>query len=149
METSDYEELREAMQSEMKAYAEKAKEKTVVVGGISAKVSELQAQNKDAFSIPEWFLYTSRAFLTLEGICLQSDEDFSIINSCFPYVAKRLLSDDSERARVALKNMVYGASASTVDETTVVDMLEGFESFERTSKTSKDGEWLKYGEFPK
>jgi len=136
----DDEELREAMRSEMKEYAEKAKQKTVVVGGISAKVSELQAQNNDAFSIPEWFLYTSRAFLTLEGICLQSDEDFSIIKSCFPYVAKRLLSDDSERARAALKNMVYGASTSTVDETTVVDMLEGFETFERTSKTSKDND---------
>ncbi|GMH51531.1 hypothetical protein TrRE_jg722, partial [Triparma retinervis] len=73
-----------------------------------------------------------------KGICLQADDDFSIINSCFPYVAKRLLSDDSDRARVALKNMVYGASSSTIDETTVVDMLDGFESFERTSKSSKD-----------
>ena len=85
------------MRAEMKEYSEKAKAKTVVVGGISAKVSELQAANKDAFSIPEWFLYTSRAFLTLEGICLTADEDFSIISECFPYVAKRLLSDDSER----------------------------------------------------
>ncbi|GMH76507.1 hypothetical protein TL16_g07111 [Triparma laevis f. inornata] len=49
-----------AIQKEMKEYSEKAKAKTVVVGGISAKVSELQEANKDAFSIPEWFLYTSR-----------------------------------------------------------------------------------------
>ena len=34
----DDEELRVAIQSEMKEYAEKAKQKTVVVGGISAKV---------------------------------------------------------------------------------------------------------------
>ena len=144
----DDEELRDAMRKEMKEYSEKAKEKTVVVGGISAKVSELQEANKDAFSIPEWFLYTSRgesereggstsafsnlvytttcaAFLTLEGICLSADEDFSIISECFPYVAKRLLSDDSERAQSALKNMIYGAGG-TFDPKTVVDTVDGF-----------------------
>ena len=143
----------------MKEYSEKAKAKTVVVGGISAKVSELQAANKDAFSIPEWFLYTSRAFLTLEvrvrespsgahpfsnslsirsssllqGICLTADEDFSIISECFPYVAKRLLSDDSERAQAALKNMIYGA-AGVFDPKTVVDTVEGFQSFQSSTK---------------
>lgn len=129
------EELKKAIQKEMKEYSEKAKAKTVVVGGISAKVSELQEANKDAFSIPEWFLYTSRAFLTLEGICLSADEDFSIISECFPYVAKRLLSDDSERAQSALKNMIYGASG-TFDPKTVVDTVDGFASYQTATKSA-------------
>ena len=76
------------------------------------KVEDLQRTNQDAFKIPEWFLYTSRAFLTLEGISLQADSDFSIIKSCFPYVAKRLIGDDSPRSQAALKELVYGKGDS-------------------------------------
>jgi aarF domain-containing kinase len=67
--------------------------------GITIQVEELQKRNRDSFRIPEWFLYTSRAFLTLEGVSLQADENFSIIKSCFPYVARRLLADSSPRAQ--------------------------------------------------
>ena len=69
------------------------------VTGITVEVEELQRRNRDSFRIPEWFLYTSRAFLTLEGVSLQADPNFSIIKSCFPYVAKRLLADDNPRAQ--------------------------------------------------
>jgi len=78
------------------------------VTGITTKVEDLQKQNSEAFTIPEWFLYTSRAFLTLEGISLQADPDFSIIRSCFPYVAKRLIGDDSPRSQAALRDLIYG-----------------------------------------
>jgi hypothetical protein len=53
------------------------------------------------------FRYTSRAFLTLEGICLENNDDFSIINQCFPYVAKRLLSDTDPRAQAALSSSKF------------------------------------------
>lgn len=74
-------------------------EREGAVTGITVEVEELQRRNRDSFRIPEWFLYTSRAFLTLEGVSLQADENFSIIKSCFPYVAKRLLGDDSPQAQ--------------------------------------------------
>jgi len=98
--------------------------------------------------VPEWFVYTSRAFLTLEGICLQADEDFSIISSCFPYVAKRLLTDDSDRARDALKKLVYGAGGSlggeeggaSVDPARLVELAEGFSGFVKTSKELEGGD---------
>jgi len=79
----------------------------VVVGGLTQRVEDLQKQNRDSFIIPDWFLYTSRAFLTLEGICLSADEEYSIINQCWPYVAKRLISDNDPRAKEALENLVY------------------------------------------
>jgi hypothetical protein len=53
----DDKELAQQMQGTMKEMAAENKKKEVVVGGISQKVSELQAANRDAFSIPEWFLY--------------------------------------------------------------------------------------------
>lgn len=104
----DDEELRNYMRAEIKAQSEKMAERASAVTGISMKVEDLQRENSDAFTIPEWFLYTSRAFLTLEGISLSADPNFSIIKSCFPYVAKRLVGDDSPRSQKALRDLIYG-----------------------------------------
>jgi predicted unusual protein kinase regulating ubiquinone biosynthesis (AarF/ABC1/UbiB family) len=101
--------LRVQMRSDMKEQIEDSRKRESAVSGITMEVEELQKRNKDAFSIPEWFVYTSRAFLTLEGVSLQADENFSIIKSCFPYVAKRLLGDDSPQAQKALRDLLYGA----------------------------------------
>lgn len=38
-----------------------------------------------------------------QGIALQADPDYSIVKECLPYLARRLLTDDSPRARQALK----------------------------------------------
>ena len=105
---ADDEELQNYMRVEIKEQGEKMAEKASAVTGITMKVEDLQKTNSDAFTIPEWFLYTSRAFLTLEGISLQADSDFSIVRSCFPYVAKRLVGDDSPRAQKALRDLIYG-----------------------------------------
>lgn len=104
----DDDELRENMRQEILENTEKLMEKASSVSGLTMKIEDLQRDNKDAFIIPEWFLYTSRAFMTLEGISLQADPDFSIIKSCFPYIAKRLIGDDSPRSQEALRNMLYG-----------------------------------------
>lgn len=44
-----------------------------------------------------------------QGIALQADPDYSIVKECLPYLARRLLTDDSPRARQALK--VRGGAA--------------------------------------
>ncbi len=105
----DDDELRIQMRSDMKQQMEEVRKRESAVTGITIEVEELQKRNRDAFRIPPWFLYTSRAFLTLEGVSLQADENFSIIQSCFPYVAKRLVGDDSPRAQKALRDLLYGA----------------------------------------
>jgi hypothetical protein len=105
---ADDEQLGVYMRAEVKEQGEEMAAKASAVTGISMKVEDLQRENSDAFTIPEWFLYTSRAFLTLEGISLQADPDFSITQSCFPYVAKRLIGDDSPRAQAALRELIYG-----------------------------------------
>ena len=102
-------ELRTQMQSDMKKQVEEVRRRESAVTGVTVQVEELQRKNRDAFTIPSWFVYTSRAFLTLEGVSLQANENYSIIKSCFPYVAKRLLRDDSPRAQQALRDLLYGA----------------------------------------
>jgi hypothetical protein len=94
----------------------------------------LQKNNRDSFVIPEWFLYTSRAFLTLEGVSLSADPNYSIIASCFPYISKRLLGDDDPRARKALKDLLYGAS-DAVDVDRLSDLADGFSSYTATTKS--------------
>jgi len=127
--------LRVLMREDMKARIEEARKRESAVSGITLEVEELQKRNKDAFIIPEWFLYTSRAFLTLEGICLQANEDYSIIKSCYPYVARRLLGDDSPRAQVALRELLYGAG-SALNAKRLTDLADGFTTYVSTTKSS-------------
>ena len=44
----------------------------------------------------------------LEGIGLASDKNYSIANECYPYVARRLLTDDTPETRRALEQLLYG-----------------------------------------
>lgn len=131
-------ELRVFMRQEMKDQSEAMAKKASAVTGITMKVEDLQRQNKDAFKIPEWFLYTSRAFLTLEGISLQADPNFSITKSCFPYVAKRLLGDDSQRAQAALRDLIYGKDQNLNIEK-ISDVLDGFTKYTTTTKIVSQG----------
>jgi hypothetical protein len=108
-------------------------EREGVATGITMQAEELQRKNRDAFRIPEWFLYTSRAFLTLEGVSLQADENYSLIKSCFPYVAKRLVGDTDPRAEKALRDLLYGAGGA-LDATRLTDLADGFSSYTTTSK---------------
>ena len=41
---------------------------------------------------------------------MSSNANYSILQECYPYLAKRLLSDDSPRARNALRTLLYGTS---------------------------------------
>lgn len=50
----------------------------------------------------------SSAFSALEGLGLQLDEQYSIVNECFPYLARRLLTEDSERMHKMLRTFLYG-----------------------------------------
>jgi len=135
---ADDEELRNYMRVEIKEQGEKMAEKASAVTGITMKVEDLQKTNSDAFTIPEWFLYTSRAFLTLEGISLQADSDFSIVRSCFPYVAKRLVGDDSPRAQKALRDLIYGKD-DNLNAEKLSEIADGFTQYTTTTKVISSG----------
>jgi hypothetical protein len=44
------------------------------------------------------------------GIALVGNPEFAIVDEAYPYIARRLLTDDSPRLREALRYMVYGRS---------------------------------------
>lgn len=43
----------------------------------------------------------------LEGIALKADPDYSIVQECFPYLSRRLLTDSSDHSRLLLRQMLY------------------------------------------
>eukprot|EP00899_Mesostigma_viride_P004963 jgi/Mesvir1/14468/Mv05177-RA.1 len=57
--------------------------------------------------LPGWYTIVLRAFGTLEGIGLAQDPNYSITYETFPYMAKRLLTDDHPRVRAALRYALY------------------------------------------
>merc|ERR1712238_543352 len=53
---------------------------TSTTAQMTMKIEQMQQQNADVFAIPDYFVYMSRAFSTLEGIVLSSDSDYSKLN---------------------------------------------------------------------
>ena len=76
------------------------------VGELSNKLEALSKEYP--LQLPPYFVLILRAFGTLEGLGLSTDENYAIVDQCFPYIARRLLSDDSPRMRKALKSFIYG-----------------------------------------
>lgn len=76
-----------------------------------------------------------RAISVLEGIALVGNEDFAIIDEAYPYIAQRLLTDDSPRLRECLRYMIYGRS-NVFDADRLIDMLNAFETFTVNSRSA-------------
>ena len=58
------------------------------------------------FQIPPYFALIIRAISVLEGIALKANPEFAIVDEAYPYIAQRLLVDNSPRLREALRYMV-------------------------------------------
>jgi aarF domain-containing kinase len=80
------------------------------------------------FRIPPYFALVIRAISVLEGIALVGNPEFAIIDEAYPYIARRLMTDESPRLRAALRYMVYGKEGQ-FDAERVIDLLEALEKF--------------------
>ena len=94
--------------------------------------------------MPPYILYVARAFSTLEGIGLSANEDYSIVSEAFPYLSRRLLTDDSPRAKAALRSMLYGSegldsSNAAPSFTQLLSMGEGFASYSSATSAVPEG----------
>jgi aarF domain-containing kinase len=69
-----------------------------------------------------------RAISVLEGIALVGNPNFAIIDEAYPYIARRLMTDDSPRLKAALRYMVYGKEGQFNAER-LIDLLEALEKF--------------------
>jgi hypothetical protein len=66
----------------------------------------MSKRNRELFQLPPYVLFVARAFSTLEGIGLSIDDNYAIVQECYPYLARRLFTDRSPRAKRALKAML-------------------------------------------
>ena len=126
-------ELRDAARAEMleRMEAQLASE-GVDVKGVTNVMEEMSRRNRELFALPPYVLYVARAFSTLEGIGLSVDENYAIVQECesmmvclslfrgnsadfvvgpsspsgYPYLARRLFTDKSPRAKMALRAML-------------------------------------------
>ena len=134
----------------------------VDVKGVTNVMEEMSRRNRELFQLPPYVLYVARAFSTLEGIGLSIDENYAIVQECYPYLAQRLFTDRSPRAKNALKAMLglsegktehaqsslaivqAGAGAARgakgLSPAKMMEMTEGFNSYTAaTADVDRDG----------
>ena len=99
LEKKAQEEMMQAMEAQLAAEG-------VDVKGVTNIMEEMSKRNRELFALPPYILYVARAFSTLEGIGLSINEDYAIVQECYPYLARRLFTDRSPRAKAALRAML-------------------------------------------
>jgi len=126
----DDDELRKRARAEMISRMEaQLADEGVDVRGVSNVMQEMSRRNRELFRLPEWVLYVVRAFSVLEGIGLSIDENYSILQECYPYLSRRLLMDDSPRARAALSAMLTPVTSAGLDLDKLLEMADQFTSY--------------------
>ncbi|KAL3506345.1 hypothetical protein ACH5RR_031727 [Cinchona calisaya] len=86
------------------------------------------------FRIPPYFALIIRAIGVLEGIALVGNPDFAIVDEAYPYIAQRLLTDESPRLRNALRYTIYGKSG-VFNADRFIDVMQAFENFITAAKS--------------
>lgn len=86
------------------------------------------------FRIPPYFALIIRAIGVLEGIALVGNPDFAIVDEAYPYIAQRLLTDNSPRLKGALRYTIYGKTG-VFDAERFIDVMEAFETFVTAAKS--------------
>ncbi|KAK6161805.1 hypothetical protein DH2020_005186 [Rehmannia glutinosa] len=86
------------------------------------------------FKIPPYFALIIRAIGVLEGIALVGNPEFAIVDEAYPYIAQRLLTDESPRLRSALRYTIYGKSG-VFDAERFIDVMQAFENFIDAAKS--------------
>jgi Predicted unusual protein kinase len=59
------------------------------------------------FQVPAYYALIIRSLVTLEGIALSVDPDFKVLSVAYPYVANRILIDQSPELRSALQELLF------------------------------------------
>lgn len=62
------------------------------------------------FSLPPFYIAIIRCLGVLEGVAIQVDRNFRIINDAYPYISSRLLTDESPELQSALEQLLFKES---------------------------------------
>eukprot|EP00879_Flechtneria_rotunda_P007223 GHRR01007579.1.p1 GENE.GHRR01007579.1~~GHRR01007579.1.p1 ORF type:complete len:633 (+),score=243.40 GHRR01007579.1:333-2231(+) len=83
--------------------------------GGGAKAFNFQALSQDLltttleipFSVPPYMSLLARSVATLEGIALTADPNYQMVAQAYPFVARKVLRDDSSGTAALLRDLVY------------------------------------------
>ncbi|CAM9414144.1 unnamed protein product, partial [Discosporangium mesarthrocarpum] len=100
---------------------------SITIETVGEEVEEL-ARNYP-ICIPAYFGLIIRCFGSLEGLGLSIDPGYSIVKECFPYLCRRLLTEDSPRMRRMLKSFLYGKEGDYLQVDRVDEIIEGYSTF--------------------
>lgn len=59
------------------------------------------------FRVPAYYALIIRSLVTLEGIAIHIDPNFKVLSAAYPYVAKRLLTDQAPELRESLRDLLF------------------------------------------
>ncbi|XP_024528606.1 uncharacterized aarF domain-containing protein kinase At1g71810, chloroplastic isoform X2 [Selaginella moellendorffii] len=101
-------------------------------GDLSGKLG--QTMFKFKFRIPSYFSLVIRSLTVLEGIAITIDPNYKVLGRSYPWIARKVLTDDSPTLRSTLYNLLYK------DGTFQIDRLESLilESSKATANWSLD-----------
>jgi aarF domain-containing kinase len=86
-------------------------------GGFAAMTSDALTVLQDIpFSIPPYFALLGRAIVTLEGVALTGNPSYGLIMESYPFVARKLLSEDRPELQKALQEVLYAGGAGAEGE---------------------------------
>jgi aarF domain-containing kinase len=74
-------------------------------GDLSANLGRTMYEFK--FQIPSYYTLLVRSLSVLEGIALASDPKYKVLNAAYPWVARRLLTDQSPELQSTLLSLIY------------------------------------------
>lgn len=83
----------------------------------------LTVLNDIPFSIPPYFALLARAIVTLEGVALTGDPSYGIILESYPFVARKLLSEDRPEIQRALQQVLYAKGGDGLQTTRLSVLL--------------------------
>lgn len=78
------------------------------IADILPKLAELRQQYGEIGHIPASFVYILRAFSILEGLGLQLDKGYRIVDDCYPYLAAWLTRANGDEAKPLIRSVLYG-----------------------------------------
>ncbi|MGF1495525.1 MAG: ABC1 kinase family protein [Elainellaceae cyanobacterium] len=59
------------------------------------------------FRVPAYYALIIRSLVTLEGIAIKVDPEFKVLSKAYPYVSRRLLTDQSPQLRASLQDLLF------------------------------------------
>lgn len=104
-------------------------------GKLTSNLTELATTTP--IRIPVFFTLVIRSLTILEGIALQTDPDFKIVDQSYPFVVQRVLEDDSDILLEALQNVLIDQKTRRVRWDRLQSIASGLSNGNGSGKKDK------------